>query len=291
MVYCQRCGYSVWDWASHLRESRNHYACDDCDVDFTTFSALQGHWRERHYYCQYCNEHFEDEWDHRVHKREEHSYCEPCDKVFWKGGEQGLRGHNRQVHSDRYCVGCERVFQSSHNYQAHMRSSLHRERDIRCPMKGCNMTFVSASAMTLHLDQGACVSGMNRHKVNELVVRYDRNNIITNPNRLLTSSSNSSPVLSVTTWTVTNRAWNGQRWECYLCNRDFRQKNDLEKHLNSPRHEQKIYRCPRSDCQREFPTLSGFMQHVESQSCEAYRFRPVQDVIAGLSTNMRSIRL
>ncbi|KAF8310757.1 hypothetical protein DL93DRAFT_2169480 [Clavulina sp. PMI_390] len=290
MVYCKRCRYSVRNWHSHVNNSNRHNFCDDCDIDFATFNALQNHWRDVHEYCQYCDEHFDDEWDHREHKREEHFYCDDCDKVFWRDGERRLDEHNEEVHWDRYCVDCERVFQSSHNYETHLRSSIHREQDIRCPMRGCNMYFVSAAAMTQHLDEGSCVSGVNRHKVNDLVVHYDRNNVITNSNRLLTYS-NSSPVMSITTWIVTDRAWNGSRWECYLCNRDFRRAEDLERHLNSPRHEQKIYRCPRSDCSREFTTLGGFMQHVESQSCEAYRFRDVQDVINGLETSMRTIRL
>lgn len=170
-----------------------------------------------------------------------------------------------------------------------MRSSIHNDRDVMCPMRGCSMSFVSASAMMLHLDQGSCVSGMDRNKVNQLAVKYDRNSVITNPNRLLTAGSSSGSILTTTTYIVSDRAYNGSAWECYLCNREFRRKVDLTKHLNSPRHQEKIYRCPRNDCQKEFPTLSGIMQHVESQSCEAYRFRAVQDVMNGLSTNLRRL--
>ena len=157
-------------------------------------------------------------------------------------------------------------------------------------MRRCGMSFVSVSAMMLHLDQGSCVSGMNRDKVNKLVVQYDRNNIITNPNRLITGGSGGTAI-TTTTYIVSDLAYNGRFWECYLCNSEFRRKAALNQHLNSPRHQTKIYRCPRTDCLREFTTLSGIMQHVESQSCGAHRFRAVQDVMNGLSSNMRRLAL
>src|ERR1700733_11050963 len=157
-------------------------------------------------------------------------------------------------------------------------------------MRGCEMSFVSVPAMMLHLDQGSCVSGMNRDKVNKLVVAYDRNNVITNPNRLITSGPGGTAI-TTTTYIVSDHAYNGRSWECYLCNSEFSRKTALTQHLNSPRHQEKIYRCPRSDCLREFTTLSGIMQHIESQSCEAYRFRAIQDVMNGLSSNMRRLAL
>jgi hypothetical protein len=148
------------------------------------------------------------------------------------------------------------------------------------------MSFVSVSAMMMHLDEGFCVSGINRDKVNRFVVEHDRNNVITNPNRFITGG-----VITTITYTVSDRAYNGRLWECYLCSREFRGKAALTQHLNSPRHQEKIYRCPRTDCLREFTTLSGIMQHIESESCEAYRFRAIRDAVIGLSSNMHSLAL
>lgn len=167
----------------------------------------------------------------------------------------------------------------------HMRSSKHVSKDVQCPMDGCGMMFTSPAMLALHLDQGNCVSGMNHRKVNEYVVRYDRNNVITNPSRLIGGPSGEA----TTSYVATDRSWNGNAFECYLCNRDFTQLAHLNQHLNSPRHQEKIYRCPRSDCPKEFSTLSAIMQHVESQSCEAYRFRAVQDLWKGLNSNLRTI--
>lgn len=151
-----------------------------------------------------------------------------------------------------------------------MRSQKHVSKELKCTTQDCGMRFTSPANLALHLDQGNCVSGMNYRKVNESIVRYDRNNIITNLARLITGSFSYN---ATTGYTATQRCWNGCAYECYLCNRKFTQLQHLNQHLNSPRHEEKLYRCPREDCGKEFSTLSAIMQHVESQSCEAYRFQ------------------
>ena len=56
-------------------------------------------------------------------------------------------------------------------------------------------------ALVLHMEAGTCASGMTRRQVDELVrlrsctrlttcqvARYDRNNVITNPNRMITGN-------------------------------------------------------------------------------------------------------
>lgn len=95
----------------------------------------------------------------------------------------------------------------------------------------------------------------------------------------------------VKTW-ATARAWNGQAFECFMCNRHFRSLNALNKHLTSPAHEEKKYRCPHSysGCGKEFPTLSSLCQHVESEICEIRRFNSqFQRQIEDLTNNMKRI--
>lgn len=137
--------------------------------------------------------------------------------------------------------------------------------------------------MTLHLEQGTCVSGMNRALVNERVVALDRNNIITNPSRLIEGGS--APP-TATTYLATERSYNGRDYECYLCEREFSALRSLNAHLNSPRHQERIYRCPKAECRKQFSSLSGIIQHVESQTCEVYQFRAVKDVMGQLSSGM-----
>jgi hypothetical protein len=87
---------------------------------------------------------------------------------------------------------------------------------------------------------------MTREQLNRLVVRADTNNYITNPNHLLTGPlGHYEPRPSTVMW-ATDRAWNGWAFECFLCHSTFATLVDLNKHLQSPRHEEKIYRCPKS---------------------------------------------
>lgn len=156
-------------------------------------------------------------------------------------------------------------------------------------MKGCETVFATPAQMTMHLDTGSCASGLNRHKINTLAVTYDRNNVITNPSRLLENSIRT--MVTTNFYFASALTWNGKSYECYLCHQKFKELPRLNAHLNSPRHDEKMYRCPRSDCLREFTTLSAIMQHVESKCCKAHRFKEVENVWRGLEVGLRSLAL
>ena len=102
-----------------------------------------------------------------------------------------------------------------------------------------------------------------------MVHKLDRNNVITRPMITLPGYSNVETI-------ATDRAWNGQAYECYLCAREFTSLNGLNNHIKSPVHEQNLYRCPKMSCRREYKLLSGLVQHVESESCGVMRFGTVQ---------------
>jgi hypothetical protein len=145
-----------------------------------------------------------------------------------------------------------------------MHSKTHSSMD--CPF--CKGRFATASAVIIHLESGRCSSGWDRQKINEAIRKLDRNNIITNANRMITYE---------TTETIaTDRAWNGYNYECYFCTREFNTLRALNQHLKSPAHEQNMYRCPKSGCGKNYKLLSGLVQHVESESCGLMRFSQVQ---------------
>jgi hypothetical protein len=130
---------------------------------------------------------------------------------------------------------------------------------------------------------------MTREQLNRLVVRADTNNYITNPNRLLTGPlGHYEPPAPTVTW-ATERAWNGSAYECFLCSRTFDTLQRLNTHLQSPRHEEKIYKCPKSDCRTQFVTLSGLCQHVEGGLCGVGMFRQVRDVMEGLTRGFNAL--
>ncbi|KAG6811273.1 hypothetical protein H0H92_008267 [Tricholoma furcatifolium] len=140
--------------------------------------------------------------------------------------------------------------------------------------------------MLLHLEAGTCVSGVTRRIVDNTVREWDRNNLITDPRRMIAgpSSSFSNTLDTTTTYYATAAAWNGSRYECYLCHSGFTTLHGLNQHLASPRHQQGVYVCPQATCRASFKTLSGLCQHVESERCGVHRFREVRgamDVIVG----------
>jgi len=200
-----------------------------------------------------------------------------------------LQEHDRDVHL--WCTDCSRSFQNESNLRHHLNSRLHRPADVRCPGRGCNKAFVSHAALVLHFESGTCPSRMTREQLNRLVVRADTNNYITNPNRLLTGPMGRYEPPAPTTKWATDRSWNGYAYECFLCNRTFDTLVRLNQHLKSPFHEDRIYRCPKSDCRIEFVTLSGLCQHVEGGSCGVRMFRQVRDVMDSLTRGFNTLTM
>ncbi|KAI0743128.1 hypothetical protein C8Q80DRAFT_1192899 [Daedaleopsis nitida] len=289
MPECERC--DRWfnperALEQHKDNSAGHNICYPCDRDFTTHRGLIQHYTQslRHAYCQYCDEHFDDFDDLHEHYEEEHHWCDLCNKFFQS--EFGLHEHRRQSHADRYCVPCKRMFRNPHNLLQHENSSIHRGLQFACPMKGCDRWFVSLSALVLHLEAGTCTSGMTRKMLDELIARYDKRHIITNPDRLLTGPGGTSRARTqVTDEWATERAWNGRAYECYLCHKTFATLLALNAHLRSPAHADKMYHCPTAfgGCGTEFRTMSAFCQHMENAKCGAHRFRStIEDYVRGL---------
>ena len=122
---------------------------------------------------------------------------------------------------------------------------------------------------------------MTRERLNSLVVRADTYNYITNSSRLLTVGRYEPPAPAVT-W-ATDRSWNGYAYQGFLCNRTFYTLVRL--------HEDKIYRCPKSDCRVEFVTLSGLCQTVEGGPCRVMMFRQVRDVMDGLMRGFNALTM
>lgn len=139
------------------------------------------------------------------------------------------------------------------------------------------MAFINKSALVLHLESGSCRSGVDRRLIDNWVRKNDRSNLITNPARLITAGERGNVKLF-----ATEQSWNGQAYECVLCHTQFRGLIDLNRHLVSPRHQERIYRCPLSSCNAHFVSLSALCQHIESERCGVTKFRAVKDAMDSL---------
>ncbi|KAG2153536.1 uncharacterized protein EDB93DRAFT_222754 [Suillus bovinus] len=289
MTYCSRCDRSFYSWSAyhqHIRDSSNHWECQSCSIDFESWLGLKEHYVQSPYhdYCQYCDKHFDSSFELQDHYEDEHYYCGSCEKVLKNA--LGLHEHNRQKHANVYCVPCKRLFQSPSNLHSHLNSSTHRPKDIICPFNGCDLGFTNKSALILHLESGSCRSGVNRRVVDNWVRANDRSNVITNPARLITAGERANVKLI-----ATEQSWNGEAYECVLCHSQFRTLMNLNRHLDSPRHQEKVYRCPLNTCQKHFASLSGLCQHIESERCGVTKFRAVQDAMNDLFAGVARITL
>jgi hypothetical protein len=121
--------------------------------------------------------------------------------------------------------------------------------------------------------------------VNDIVRTFDTRNVITNPQRMIGGPT--------TTYRATSASWNSnvQAYECYLCHKYFTTLSSLNRHLESPAHEEKMYVCPLTSCKAEFVSLSGLWRHIESEKCGVKKFAVVRDALDGLMGRMRRIAI
>ncbi|KAH7915741.1 hypothetical protein BJ138DRAFT_1132478 [Hygrophoropsis aurantiaca] len=229
MAWCRRCDRffaSAHALAQHRRYSPYHHVCYECNRDFSTRLGLKEHWVQspRHYYCQYCGNHFHDEYDFDEHFQSYHHYCNSCRRVF--KNEHGLHEHYRHALD----------YRSANSFQMHLKSPAHMLKDVGCSFLGRTMAFVSKSALVFY----------NYEEVG-------RTNIATDSSRLLTSG-NRDQIHDFPTNTSRNR----RAFECVLCYSKFRVLVDLNRHLASPHHQSKIYRCPLN---------TGLYRHIENERC------------------------
>ncbi|KAK3689462.1 hypothetical protein B0T22DRAFT_461578 [Podospora appendiculata] len=203
--------------------------------------------------------------------------CKLCYDVF--GDEEEREDHH--VYNHLYCSDCERHFQNPNNIKMHLNSRTHRSQNIKCLF--CVNTFTTATGVTTHLESGGCPNapGLNRDDVYRLIRGKDPNGTI---------SKNLIGWHGSETYEASDRTWNGSGYECYLCDRTFRQLAALNQHLKSPAHQQKLYHCPNRGCARDFKMLAALINHLESESCGFMRFDAVQRQMSDLVSSNRRIR-
>ncbi|KAI0758796.1 hypothetical protein C8Q74DRAFT_1209517 [Fomes fomentarius] len=289
MHYWDRCIGWQRTLCQHEEDSSMHHVCEDCGKVFASAFALKKHYVRSplHPYCRVCDELYEDWEDLYEHYDTVHYYCDDCNQVFQS--DLGLHEHHIQRHSDVYCALCEHMFKDNNAFRHHERSTPHQGRTVHCPMQRCKKFFVSRAALVQHLESGACPSSITRDEVNRIVSSLDEGGIITSCARPIGGPSSESSSAVIETW-ATERAWNGKHYECYVCHRTFASLPALNQHLSSPAHTEKLYHCPTvlKGCEAEFRTLSGFCQHVESESCGVHRFKKTMDkFIDGLPQGKR----
>jgi hypothetical protein len=282
-----------------------HDYCVACERVFDSPAALLAHYAnsKRHFYCTLCQTHWQDKYDLIEYKDTAHYPCGGCGVYL----RSELAGEQHAVQAHAYYTPCRSFFQNDNNldavstgragrclrcevadgaYLQHLTSSIHQPRNCRCPGRRCNQAFVSASALALHLETGRCVSGIIRAMIDRYVTEHDPG-IFTDPSRRIEGGARSRTVV---TYIATEQPWHGSGYECYFCHDVFARLTALNAHLASPRHSEKIYRCPNtSGCRAKFSTLSGCWQHIESSNCGVKKFAGVNRAMEELTREVRAI--
>ncbi|KAI1166141.1 hypothetical protein F5B18DRAFT_607421 [Nemania serpens] len=237
-------------------ESPFKFKCHRCPTMFRTSSDAESHM------------HSYNHWNHR---------CSRCPATA--PTEDQIKQHEIECHF--WCSKCEREFQSYNNIRMHLNSRVHLGTSISCPY--CTSPFTTAAGLAHHLETGSCpkATRLGRDAVYNIVRSVDHDGLIA---KKLIGWQGS------TTYEATERAWNGDSYECYFCTREFNTLSSLNQHLQSPVHQQKLYHClNRGGCGKEFTTLAGVCNHLESESCGVMRFQTVQRHFQGILGGDRMI--
>ncbi|KAL7619895.1 hypothetical protein AAE478_010442 [Parahypoxylon ruwenzoriense] len=261
------------------------WACGSCEREFGTLHARKQHMNVLdhempEHECDICERYFgsrkavEQHMDAKDHWLYE---CSKCDEEELTAEE--LKEH--EVDEHQYCSDCDRSFNNPNDIKMHLNSRIHRGADMKCPF--CSEAYTSATGLSHHLERGSCpdAPSLDRDMVYKIVRSKDSGGLISK--KLL--DWNGSPK-----YEANREAWNGDAWECYFCNREFRSLRALNQHLASPAHQQNLYHCPkRSDCGREFRSFAALMNHLESESCGYTRFENVQNAAKNIVSGDRRI--
>ncbi|KIP12214.1 hypothetical protein PHLGIDRAFT_124365 [Phlebiopsis gigantea 11061_1 CR5-6] len=207
-----------------------------------------------HVSCQQCRRHFDHDEHLTEHYEYDHRYCRDCNEIH----EHSLQEHDRQEH--HYCVPCRSSFQRL----------------------DCARAFVTNAHLIAHWESGACRSGVTRHSIDRFAIQADGGGVITDAARLIAHGDGAT----------SGRPRTRGAYECVLCHRAFRTLGALNAHLRSPAHAARIYKCPNvfDGCGVQCSTLSGLVQHVESECCGVQRFRrQVDPLMDNFTGGMRSL--
>ncbi|KAJ6190307.1 Zinc finger C2H2 [Penicillium mononematosum] len=283
MFECSTCD-DVFYWQEDCEEHMN---------DMVTGLSVKHHMNAVDHWaptseCETCTSTFHSQHAANQHMNAKNHWlptvpCETCPTKFHT--QQAVENHMRaKGHYKNYCQQCNRRFMNENCLRLHLISKIHRGTTIACPF--CQTGVVTASGVSHHLESGSCpqAKGLNRDRIHRAIRQLDPNGYVCKKQIAWYDEENS-------TYEVTGSAYNGSYWVCYLCKKGFNSKKALESHVNSPVHKEKVYHCLKRGCPKEFHSLAGLFNHLESESCGFIRFEGVQQVHKQLNDAMMGRRM
>ncbi|EOA90812.1 uncharacterized protein SETTUDRAFT_101140 [Exserohilum turcica Et28A] len=270
-----------------------HCFCSECDLPFESQSAWENHCEvELHaseYRCCNCDITFKD-----IHALNAHMASRAHRKPLQQKHKVNARKAGKATTvsaGDHMCKICRRTVPSLQSFQQHCESLKHKPISaLSCPTgEGCKRKFSAPSALLHHLESGKCCSGMDRDDIYDIVQLYDKDHTIHILPKLTPSSSTylSAHGLSPDSGAPTASLDSSDGWLLVTPTHSqgtFRTVQALQQHIVSPTHCDKVYHCPRNLLPinsskaetkqrkaKQFTTLSGLAQHLESGACRGGR--------------------
>ncbi|KAJ5158992.1 Zinc finger C2H2 [Penicillium coprophilum] len=283
MFECATCNDEFWyqsDCDEHMHDYGHWIECDTCNRLFRSqFACHQhmdalDHWAPT-FECETCTSTFRTQNAANSHMNAKRHWLPtvPCQKCPMKFHTEGAAENHMRAkgHYKTYCHECDRHFRDENCLRQHLNSKTHRGTNIPCPF--CRTGYVTASGVSHHLESGSCpqAQGLNRDKIHRIIQQLDPNGVVCKKQIAWHDEEN-------VTYSVTDNAWNGSFWVCYICKRGFNSRQALGSHVNSPVHKEKVYHCLNRGCRKEFHSLASLFNHLESESCGFVRFDGVQQV-------------
>ncbi|PTD05217.1 hypothetical protein HYE67_003249 [Fusarium culmorum] len=167
-----------------------------------------------------------------LHWAENAPECRMC--YFRAVTKAEVAKHEFELHN--YCADCERQFQNQNSIRHHLNGKIHRVSTVKCPF--CKTRCGTATGLSHHIEQGSCPHvPIDRQKLYKYIRSRDPAGAIANK-RLEWHGEK--------TYEINPRlAWNNwaKAYECYLCHKLYSSLHGLKLHLESPKHQQKMYHC------------------------------------------------
>ncbi|KAF8816072.1 hypothetical protein BYT27DRAFT_7230056 [Phlegmacium glaucopus] len=268
---CKKTFSTIAGVKSHARAKRhvaNPLVCEECELSFGFWSALQAHLNSPKHAVHYAPRGYLDRL--ASDSDDDDPYCNGCERQFID--MMTLNQHLAYSSQHNWCFECSRDFRSETALQQHWNSLAHSGRNFKCPF--CQGMFKSPSGIALHMESGC--HKLTRHDVTAAVRRM---NIIPNISIKRITGPIQPPTLRK--YIATEASFNGSTYDCYLCSKKTKTLSALNLHLNSSAHDDDEFRCPK--CKTEFKLISGFVQHLESRSCGLARTTQVGDYFNDLT--------
>lgn len=187
--YCRKKFKTSRELRTH-QTSTGHCYCRTCNLLFPDISQHIAHVRkvphDEQYQCCDCKQEYVDQHSLTTH-------CCVCDRFYRKQADLAQHVASSQSHvararasgfqpqlTGRYkCSECRMTFQDQTPLTKHVKSKHKPKRTLSCPIGKKCRKFASASALLNHLESGSCKSGMNREKLNQLIIYHDEHRHIT----------------------------------------------------------------------------------------------------------------